>query len=1192
MISEGGRIITFYSYKGGTGRSMALANVAWVLAASGKRVLMIDWDLEAPGLHRYFRPFLIDEYLTSSEGLIDFVTRFADAVIRPQEATPTDDWFLEYADITDYALSINFSGFPTPGRIDLVPAGRQGSSYATRVSVFDWQNFYDRLGGGAFLEAARNRMRQEYDYVLIDSRTGVSDTAGICTVQMPDSLAVCFTYNNQSIEGAAGVAHSARSARRQLGNKTDSVAIEVFPIPTRVDQSETDMLQARQLYARTQFEDFITTKRNRESYWTDVEIPYIAFYSYEEILAPFREEPSDKRGVLGAIVRITDQITGAQVSDFQFPISPEDKAKIRLAFAATPVTKDATRSTTPSESPLQVKVRQAETAFLHLAPELQLEARRVLSRLVRVARSEDGGNVKQQVKVSELGQSEVVKALASAGVISIPPQASSSEEMAEISDAALIRQWDRLRNWLEEDFAFLHWRQRLREQVMEWTAHSRKSDFLLRSERLREAQKWLGEHHDDLNDSEKEFISRSSEAEYKASAQPVTTARRACILRPFGTKSGIDFDKIEQQLIGPALEQLGVQGRLTLDIVESGNIRSDMFRQLLTASLVIVDVSIPAANVYYELGIRHALRDRGTFMLRSTTDAFPFDLQSDRHFVYDKDVPARRLEELVKALKLKLESDQVDSPVFMTLPDLREPDASKLISVPADFREDVDRATADKRPGDLALLSQEVRGFDWEIKGLRIIAKAEFDLKSLSGARDTLEAIRRIDPQDLEANLLLGTVYERLGDLVSSTQALERALTREDLGKHDRAEAYALLARNSKTRWRDTWRKSSRETWRAQALLSTYLEDSFKAYLNAFNEDVSHSYSGLNALSLLTIMIELGKELPDVWQERFETDREADNALERLKEQAGKLASAVEFSLETGARAELTVWIRVSRADLLFLTTQRPNRVAAAYSDALSGAPEFVTSAVRRQLSVFEDLDLLRANREAVTKVTGILVETDEFVQSPSKQRVLLFTGHMIDAPDRPNPRFPADKESIAREEIKRSIEREMKEGPGGCIGIASGASGGDLLFHEVCTELGIPTELYLTLVPELFVKTSVEKAGPQWVQRFWEVHNKHVSQRRAHVLSGDSGIQELPAWLRPKPNYNIWQRSNLWMLHNALITGGSDAVTLIALWDGEMGDGLGGTSSLVEAVQQAGGRYQVIDTKSLFGLRQRQQLS
>ena len=71
MAAATGRIFTFYSYKGGTGRSMALANFAWLMAASGKRILVIDWDLEAPGLHRYFRPFLIDPDLFETDGLID-----------------------------------------------------------------------------------------------------------------------------------------------------------------------------------------------------------------------------------------------------------------------------------------------------------------------------------------------------------------------------------------------------------------------------------------------------------------------------------------------------------------------------------------------------------------------------------------------------------------------------------------------------------------------------------------------------------------------------------------------------------------------------------------------------------------------------------------------------------------------------------------------------------------------------------------------------------------------------------------------------------------------------------------------------------------------------------------------------------------------------------------------------------------
>jgi len=72
------KFVTFYSFKGGSGRSMALANVAWILASSGRRVLTIDWDLEAPGLHRYFRPFLRDPELVATRGLIDLLWEYSD----------------------------------------------------------------------------------------------------------------------------------------------------------------------------------------------------------------------------------------------------------------------------------------------------------------------------------------------------------------------------------------------------------------------------------------------------------------------------------------------------------------------------------------------------------------------------------------------------------------------------------------------------------------------------------------------------------------------------------------------------------------------------------------------------------------------------------------------------------------------------------------------------------------------------------------------------------------------------------------------------------------------------------------------------------------------------------------------------------------------------------------------------------
>src|ERR1700733_12787084 len=106
-----GQIITFYSYKGGTGRTMALANVAWILASNGKRVLAVDWDLEAPGLHRYFHPFLLDKECRSSPGVIDMVWDVSVSAMKPSKPDSCPNWYRRYSDVLKYAVSLQWT-FP------------------------------------------------------------------------------------------------------------------------------------------------------------------------------------------------------------------------------------------------------------------------------------------------------------------------------------------------------------------------------------------------------------------------------------------------------------------------------------------------------------------------------------------------------------------------------------------------------------------------------------------------------------------------------------------------------------------------------------------------------------------------------------------------------------------------------------------------------------------------------------------------------------------------------------------------------------------------------------------------------------------------------------------------------------------------------------------------------------------------
>lgn len=310
MTAELGKIITFYSYKGGTGRSMALANVAWILASNGQRVLALDWDLEAPGLHRYFHPFLLDKELTSTPGLIDY---FTDVNAAAREAAGSDEtnWWKSWTSLMRYTCSVDWP-FPESGTIDLVPAGRQGPGYAERVAIFNWTQFYDEVGGGVFLEALKQELRRDYDYVLIDSRTGISDTAGICTVQMPDELVVCFTLNQQSIKGAAAIANSAWTQRLKPDGEP---GLPVWPLPTRIELAESERLESMSEVARATFQRYLghLMRDERASYWGGVQVLYQPIFAYEEILAPFVERHRRTGSMVGSMEVLTAALTGSKV---------------------------------------------------------------------------------------------------------------------------------------------------------------------------------------------------------------------------------------------------------------------------------------------------------------------------------------------------------------------------------------------------------------------------------------------------------------------------------------------------------------------------------------------------------------------------------------------------------------------------------------------------------------------------------------------------------------------------------------------------------------------------------------------------------------------------------------------------------------------------------------------------------------
>ena len=217
------RIITFYSYKGGVGRTFALANIAVLLAKRGKRVLLMDWDLEAPGLHRYFKPY-IEHSVQGREGLIHLLGK--------AETSSEVSW---QSFVTNVAI-------PDCEHIDLIASGDLASDYVERVRNFSWNTFFEMHAGGDLLNRWRNEWKERYDFVLVDSRTGITDTGGVCTIYLPDILVLVFSANEQSFERGVHVARGVQQARRSLAVPRPPLA--VLPLPVRFDgRDEVDEAQ-------------------------------------------------------------------------------------------------------------------------------------------------------------------------------------------------------------------------------------------------------------------------------------------------------------------------------------------------------------------------------------------------------------------------------------------------------------------------------------------------------------------------------------------------------------------------------------------------------------------------------------------------------------------------------------------------------------------------------------------------------------------------------------------------------------------------------------------------------------------------------------------------------------------------------------------------------------------------------------
>jgi cellulose biosynthesis protein BcsQ len=283
-----GTVITFYSYKGGVGRTLTLANVGALLAQWGYRVLCIDWDLEAPGLHLYFKRWLD---AAGRQGLTELLQAYADQHNpRWEEA------------VTNIPLP------EAPHPLALITAGRQDESYVRRVQALEWSRLYEKHNLGGFLEELRNQWKEHYDFVLVDSRTGITDIGGICTVQLPDQLVILFTANEQSLFGSVDVCTRATEMRNRL--PYDRSRLLTLPIATRFETRVEYAIAQHWLHVFARkldpiFAEWAPETVSAHDLLNFTRTPYVPFWSFGEKLPVIDEGTKDPESLGFALETVT-----------------------------------------------------------------------------------------------------------------------------------------------------------------------------------------------------------------------------------------------------------------------------------------------------------------------------------------------------------------------------------------------------------------------------------------------------------------------------------------------------------------------------------------------------------------------------------------------------------------------------------------------------------------------------------------------------------------------------------------------------------------------------------------------------------------------------------------------------------------------------------------------------------------------
>lgn len=661
--------------------------------------------------------------------------------------------------------------------------------------------------------------------------------------------------------------------------------------------------------------------------------------------------------------------------------------------------------------------------------------------------------------------------------------------------------------------------------------------------------------------------------------------KEACAASPAAPAVSISFDDVFNLLIKPALTKADCVPFRADEEPGAGDIRTDMYFELVTADVILADISILNANVFYELGVRHGVAPRGVLMVHGGWTTRPFDVAPDRTFDYDGTLFVQKqqvrddawrirlaveVERLAKVLRAALDVDgqTIGSPVYQELVGLKPADWSNITTarakyygeVFADWKSRVEVAKLNGWPGDILTLADDAPTRFHRIRLLWQAADALCSMHRFEAALPVLRDLLALDPKHRDGLTRLGLVLGRL-DKVNDAKA--HMLGVAELYEGDTG-VQGILGRVYKDLWRLEWKDLDTLADRqVQAVkTSNFVASAIRSYDHAARATFDF-YNGINVVSCVKLLEHLRDKTGEQPIDSGITDVEDLIAVVRFTAQ-NALAGA---GLDMGQDG---VWASATLGELE-LVAGNAEKARTHYRNA-ANAPAttyFNVNSMLDQISLFESLGF---RPDAVAGVKNVLETRRQFLEKkigglkksePRFARVFVASGHMIDAPGRPAERFPARQEGVVRARIAQQLQ-EWSVGAGD-LAICGGARGADILFAELCADRGAEVWLYLALPDGDFLDTSVRLPDSNWESRFFALR----------ACASVKSFQQLERLKSPPQGASVFARNNLWMINTARVEANSPRnLYALLVWDERpTGDGPGGTADFGARVKKLGGR-------------------